>query len=187
MKTLSHPTGFFSGHHDGLGPLLTQYWWVLFVRGALAVAFGFTALVWPALSFAALLLVVAGWFLADGVVGFVQAFTAAPRWPHVLDGSLSIATGLFAIFYPAMTGLVLTLTIAAWLMAKGATQALLAFRFGGAHPGAWLLSVVGITTAGFGAFLAHDPIDALGVITLIAGFAVLLGLAFVALGWWFER
>jgi uncharacterized membrane protein HdeD (DUF308 family) len=172
VKTLSHPTGFFSGHSDGgLEPLLAQYWWVLFARGAFAV----------------LLLLVAGWFLADGLVGFVQAFTAAPRWPHVLDGSLSIATGAFVIFYPAMTGLVLTLTIAVWLMAKGITQASLAFRFGGMHPGAWLLSVVGIATAGFGAFLAHDPVDALGVITLIAGFAVLLGLAFVALGWWLER
>jgi uncharacterized membrane protein HdeD (DUF308 family) len=188
VKTLSHPTGFFSGHSDGgLEPLLAQYWWVLFARGAFAVTFGLTALVWPARSFAVLLLLVAGWFPADGLVGFVQAFTAAPRWPHVLDGSLSIATGAFVIFYPAMTGLVLTLTIAVWLMAKGITQASLAFRFGGMHPGAWLLSVVGIATAGFGAFLAHDPVDALGVITLIAGFAVLLGLAFVALGWWLER
>jgi uncharacterized membrane protein HdeD (DUF308 family) len=187
VKTLSHPTRLFSGHSDGLEPLLAQYWWVLFVRGAFAVAFGLTALVWPALSFAVLFVLVACWFLADGLVGFVQAFTSAQRWPHVLDGSLSIAAGACVIFYPAMTGLVLTLTIAAWLIAKGVTQALLAFRFGGTHPGAWLLSVLGITTAGFGAFLAHDPVDTLGVITLIAGFAVLLGLAFVALGWWFER
>jgi hypothetical protein len=35
--------------------------------------------------------------------------------------------------------------------------------------------------------LAHDPADILGVITLISGFSVLLGLSFVALGWWFER
>jgi uncharacterized membrane protein HdeD (DUF308 family) len=187
MKTLPHPTGFFSGQNDGLEPLLAQYWWVLFVRGALAVAFGLTALVWPDLSFAVLLLLVACWFLTDGVVGLVQAFTAVQRWPHVLDGSLSIAAGAFVVFYPAVAGPVLTLTLAVWLMAKGVAQALLAFRFGGTHPGAWLLSVVGITTAGFGAFLAHDPVDALGVITLIAAFAVLLGLAFVALGWWFER
>ena len=187
MKTLPHPTAFFSDHNHGLDPMLAQDWWVLFVRGALAVAFGLTALVWPELSFAVLLLLVACWFLADGVAACVQAFTAAPRWPHVLDGSLSVAAGAFVILYPAMRGPVLTLTIAAWLMAKGVAQALLAFRFGGMHPGAWLLSVVGIATAGFGAFLGHDPGDALAVIALIAGFAVLLGLAFVALGWWFER
>ena len=172
---------------QGLEPLLAEYWWILFVRGALAIVFGLTTLVWPDLSFAVLLLFVASWFLADGVVAFIQAFTSTQRWPHVLDGSLSIAAGAFAIFYPAMAGLVLTVTIAIWLMTKGAAQVLLAFRFGGTHQGAWLLGVVGITTAGFGAFLAHDPADALGLMTLISGFAVVLGLSFIALGWWFER
>ena len=171
----------------GLQPLLAQYWWVLFVRGALAVAFGITTLVWPELSFSVLHLVVAAWFLLDGVVAFFQVFTSEQRWPHMLDASLSIAAGLFVVFYPAMAGLALTMTIAVWFMAKGVAQVLLAFRFGGTHHGAWLLSVVGITTAGFGAFLAHNPADALGLMTLISGFAVLLGLSFVALGWWFER
>ena len=86
-----------------------------------------------------------------------------------------------------MAGVALTLTMAFWLMTKGVAQVLLAFRFGGMHPAAWLLGVLGITTAGFGAFLAHDPADALGLMTLISGFAVLLGLSLLALGWWFER
>jgi uncharacterized membrane protein HdeD (DUF308 family) len=170
-----------------LEPLLAQYWWVLFVRGALAVAFGMTTLVWPELSFAVLLLFVAAWFLLDGVVAFLQVFTSEQRWPHVLDASLSLAAGAFVVFYPAMSGMVLTMTIAIWFMTKGVAQVLLAFRFGGTHQGAWLLSVLGITTAGFGAFIAHNPADALGLMTLISGFSVLLGLSFVALGWWFER
>ena len=176
-----------SGDLHGLQPLLAQYWWVLFVRGALAVAFGMTTLVWPELSFAVLLLFVAAWFLLDGVVALFQVFTSEQRWPHLLDASLSLAAGVFVVFYPAMSGLILTMAIAVWFMAKGVAQVLLAFRFGGTHQGAWLLSVVGTTTAGFGAFLAHNPADALGSMTLISGFAVLLGLSFVALGWWFER
>ena len=180
-------TNHLSHGIHGLEPLLAQYWWVLFVRGALAVAFGITTLVWPELSFAVLHLFVAAWFLLDGVVALFQVFTSEQRWPHLLDASLSLAAGVFVVFYPAISGLVLTMTIAVWFMAKGVAQVLLAFRFGGMHQGAWLLSVVGITTAGFGAFLAHNPADALGLMTLISGFAVLLGLSFVALGWWFER
>ena len=183
---MSGTSTFPAGIH-GLEPLLAHYWWVLFVRGALAIVFGLTTLVWPDLSFAVLLMFVATWLLADGVVALFQAFTSAQRWPHVLDGMLSIAAGGFVIFYPGMAGLALTVTIAIWLMAKGAAQVLLAFRFGGMHQGAWLLGVLGITTAGFGAFLAHDPADALGSMTLISGFAVVLGLSFIALGWWFER
>jgi uncharacterized membrane protein HdeD (DUF308 family) len=181
------PTSTFSDGVHGLEPLLAQYWWVLFVRGALAVVFGLTTLVWPDLSLAVLHWFVATWLLADGGVALFQAFTSARRWPHLLDGMLSIAAGAFVIFYPGMAGLVLTMTIAIWLMAKGVAQVLLAFRFGGTHQGAWLLAVLGITTAGFGAFLAHNPADALGLMTPISGFAVVLGLSFVALGWWFER
>jgi uncharacterized membrane protein HdeD (DUF308 family) len=179
-------TSHLADDFHGLEPLLAQYWWVLFVRGALAVAFGMTTLVWPELSFAVLLTFVAAWFLLDGIAAFLQVFTSEPRWPHALDASLSIAAGGFVIFYPAMAGLVLTMTIAVWFMAKGVAQVLLAFRFGGTHQGAWLLSVLGITTAGFGAFIAHNPAD-MGLMTLISGFAVLLGLSFVALGWWLER
>ena len=61
----------FSEHVHGLEPLLAQYWWVLFVRGALAVAFGLTTLVWPDLSFAVLLL-----FVSD----LVPASTGRSRW-----------------------------------------------------------------------------------------------------------
>jgi uncharacterized membrane protein HdeD (DUF308 family) len=171
----------------GLEPLLSQYWWVLFVRGALAVVFGLTTLVWPDLSLAVLLLFVATWLLADGVIALFQAFTSTQRWPHVLDGSLSIGAGAFVIIYPDMAGLLLTVTVAVWFSAKGVAQVFLAFRFGGTDQGAWLLGVVGITMAGFGAFVAHNPADALGLMTLISGFAVVLGLSFVALGWWFER
>jgi uncharacterized membrane protein HdeD (DUF308 family) len=175
-------------HPDGLDPFLAQYWWVLLLRGALAIAIGFVMLAWPGLSLAVLLLFVATWLLADGVIALLQAFTSGrPRWPHVLDASLSLIAGSFAVTYPRMAGTALTLTIAVWLVAKGVTQATIAIRFGGTHAAAWLLGVVGITTAGFGAFLAHDPAAAAGSIALISGFAVLLGMSFVALAWWFER
>jgi uncharacterized membrane protein HdeD (DUF308 family) len=168
-------------------PTLAQYWWTLFVRGALAVAFGLATLIWPELSIAVLVVFVATWFLLDGAVGLLQGFTSRERWPHLVDGSMSIAAGAFAISYPQMAGAALMLTMAFWLIVKGGAQVLLAFRFGGMHPAAWLLGVVGITTVGFGAFLAHDPADALGLMTFVSGFAVLLGLSLAGLGWWLER
>jgi uncharacterized membrane protein HdeD (DUF308 family) len=182
------PRSLLSDRLHGLNPFLAQYWWVLLLRGALAIAIGLGTLAWPDLSFAVLLLFIATWLLADGVIALLQAFTSArPRWPHVLDASLSLAAGGFAVAYPRMAGTALTLTVAGWLVAKGSTQAAVAIRFGGTHAAAWVLGAVGITTAAFGAFLAHDPGAAAVSTTLIAGFAILLGVAFVALAWWFER
>lgn len=182
------PRSLLSDRLHGLNPFLAQYWWVLLLRGALAIAIGLATLAWPDLSFAVLLSFVATWLFADGVIALLQAFTATrPRWPHVLDAALSLAAGGFTIAYPRMAGTALALTIAGWLVAKGITQTVIAIRFGGTHAAAWLLGVVGITTAGFGAFLAHDPAGAAGSTALIAGFAILLGVAFVALAWWLER
>jgi uncharacterized membrane protein HdeD (DUF308 family) len=182
------PKSLLSDRLHGLTPFLAHYWWVLLLRGALAIAIGLVTLAWPGLSLTVLLLFVATWLLADGGIALLQAFTfARPRWPHILDASLSFAAGGFAVSYPRMTGIVLTLTIAGWLIAKGIVQAVIAIRFGGTHPAAWLLGVVGITAAGFGAFLAHDPAGAAGSIALISGFAVALGLSFAAVAWWLER
>jgi len=171
----------------GLTPVLVHYWWALFLRGALAIAIGLVTLFWPDLSFPVLLLFVATWFLADGAIASLQAFTSAERWPHILDASLSFMAGAVAIFYPTISGFVLTLTMATWFIAKGVTQTLFAIRFGGTHPGAWLLGIVGIATAGFGIFVGQDPAGASSSLALISGFAILLGLSFVALGWWLER
>jgi uncharacterized membrane protein HdeD (DUF308 family) len=182
------PRSLLSDRLHGLDPFLCQYWWVLLLRGALAIAIGLGTLAWPDRSFAVLLSFVATWFFADGCIALLQAFTSArPRWPHVLDASLSLAAGGFAVAYPRMAGTALALTIAGWLVAKGITQAVIALRFGGTHIAAWLLAVVGVTTAAFGAFLAHDPAGAAGSTALIASFAILLGLTLVALAWWFER
>jgi uncharacterized membrane protein HdeD (DUF308 family) len=172
--------------HD-LQPVLAQYWWVLFLRGALAVAFGVVTLAWPDLSFAVTLVFVGTWLLADGVVASLQAFTSTHRWPHFLDGALSLLAAAIVLFYPGIGGLALMETIAWWLIAKGIVQVLITLRFGGTHTAARLLGVLGVATTGFGVFLAHDPTDAMGMMRVIAGFAVLLGLSFVALGWWFER
>jgi uncharacterized membrane protein HdeD (DUF308 family) len=182
------PRSLLSDRLHRLSPFLAQYWWVLLLRGALAIAIGLATLAWPDLSFAVLLSFVAAWFFADGGIALLQAFTAArPRWPHVLDAALSLAAGSFAVAYPRMAGTVLALTIAGWLVTKGITQAVIAIRFGGTHAAAWLLAVVGLATAGFGAFLAHDPAAAAGSIAMLSGFAIVLGVAFVALAWWFER
>ena len=182
-----HTPGLPPSGARGLAPVLAHYWWVLLLRGALAIAIGLTTLFWPDLSFAVLRLFVATWFVADAAIASLQAFTSAQRWPHMLDASLSLLAAAVAIFYPAITGLVLALTMAIWFIAKGVTQAFFALRFGGRHKGAWLLGGVGIATAGFGLFLARDPAGALGSLALISGFAILLGLSFMALGWWLER
>ena len=50
-----------------LAKLLSQYWWVLLLRGILAIAFGVVAYSWPGLTLAMLILFFAAFAFVDGV------------------------------------------------------------------------------------------------------------------------
>jgi len=62
------PRNLLSDRLHGIIPFLAQYWWVLLLRGAFAIAIGLGTLAWPGPSFAVLLLFIATWLLADGVI-----------------------------------------------------------------------------------------------------------------------
>jgi uncharacterized membrane protein HdeD (DUF308 family) len=47
---------------------VARYWWVLLVRGLLAIVFGIAALVWPEITVWALVIVFGVYVLVDGVL-----------------------------------------------------------------------------------------------------------------------
>src|SRR4029077_2583006 len=49
---------------------ITRNWWLAALRGALAVLFGVVALVWPGITFQALVLVFGTYAFIDGVIVF---------------------------------------------------------------------------------------------------------------------
>jgi uncharacterized membrane protein HdeD (DUF308 family) len=173
--------------HELTSPL-ADYWWVLILRGTLAILFGIAIFVWPDLSLNVLLFFVGAWFLLDGTLSLIQASIARPSWPHLFEGSLSVITALIVILYPRVTGLLLVLVMASWLLIKGVTQTALALRLRSTHRAAWLLGASGAAAVGFGACLLLDAATgALAMASLIAGFAVVFGLSSVVLGFWVER
>jgi uncharacterized membrane protein HdeD (DUF308 family) len=52
---------------------LTRHWWVLAVRGALAILFGVIAFAWPGITVAALVLLWGAYAFVDGVFALVAA------------------------------------------------------------------------------------------------------------------
>jgi len=53
--------------------LLLQSWWMLALRGAIALLFGFLALVWPGLTLLWLVTLFAAYALLGGVVSIIGA------------------------------------------------------------------------------------------------------------------
>src|SRR5438874_8155106 len=111
---------------------LARNWWLLVLRGVLAIAFAVVAFLAPG----AALLAIAIWFgayaLVDGLFCIAAALSGhAPggRWGSLLlVGLVGVAAGVFTFVNPAITELALLYLIAFWAVATGVFQIMAAVR-----------------------------------------------------------
>jgi uncharacterized membrane protein HdeD (DUF308 family) len=154
-------------------------WWLVLIRGVLAVLFGLYALFSPAAALLALVFVFGFYAIMDGVaaiaVGFRHRRTSHWGW-HVVQGVVSLIAGLIALFWPGPTLIALVFIIAFWSIVLGVTEIVEAFqarRLGSSW--GWLLfsGIVGIL---FGIVLLFSPAaGALALLWVIGIFALVLG------------
>jgi uncharacterized membrane protein HdeD (DUF308 family) len=159
---------------------LSKYWWVLVIRGAMAIALSVFAFVWPQATIAALVLVFGAIAFADGAFA-VAASIAGHRltpywWVLLLQGLLGIGVGLLTLFNPAITAVALLIYIAAWAIGMGVLQVIAAVRLRHDISGEWWLALGGVAGIAFGVLLMRHPAEgALAVMWLIGSYALVWG------------
>ena len=160
---------------------LAQHWWVLLLRGLVAIAFGVLAFMQPGLTIAALVLLWGAYALVDGIFEIVAGVRA--KWGSlILLGVLGIAAGLVTFFWPAITAIALLYIIAFWAIVAGVMQISAAIRLRKEVEGEWLWILSGLCTVILGVLLIARPgPGALAVISLIAAFAIVWGFLLVIL------
>jgi uncharacterized membrane protein HdeD (DUF308 family) len=162
-------------------------WWVLALRGVLAVLFGVLALAWPDMT----LLVLVGLFAAYALLGGAAAVAGALRrrgtdgwWLTLLLGLVSIAAGVFAIFFPGTTTLALVLVMGVNALITGAIDIALAVRLRKVIRGEWLLALSGLVAIVFGAIVVAVPAaGAVALVWLVAFYAIVTGVLLLGLAW----
>ncbi len=165
---------------------IADNWWVLLLRGLFAIAFGVCAWVIPGVSLAVLIIMFGAFSLADGVVGVWMAFSGRQQndhwWVLLLWAISSLAVGLFALFAPGVTAVVLLWLIAAWSIAIGVLQISAAIRLRKEIQGEWRLVLSGLLGVAFGVVLFAWPgAGILALLWLLAAFAVVVGVLLVIL------
>src|SRR5437879_1801216 len=94
---------------------LARYWWLLTIRGVLAILFGLVAWIWPGITVLVLLILFGAYALVDGVFAIVSAIRSGPSparaFLYVMGGA-GIVLGIVTLVWPKETGLVLLLLIA---------------------------------------------------------------------------
>lgn len=114
-------------------------WGLWLLEGILGVAVGVLTLLMPGISAFVLLMVVAGWAIAGGVLRIVAAIQLRKRiegeWLLALSGALLALFGILLVVAPVAGILSLAWLIGAWAIVFGIVLVVLAFRLRGAGTG----------------------------------------------------
>lgn len=170
-----------------LAGLVSRYWWVIALRGVVAIAFGVLAFAWPGVTLTALVLLFGFYAVVDGiasiVVGIREYGERERWWATLLGGLISLGAGIATFLVPQITALALLTLIAIWAILRGIFEIVAAVRLRHVIRGEWLMGLGGALSIAFGLFmLARPGAGALAVVWWIAAYAVMLGLLLVALG-----
>lgn len=171
---------------------IARGWWVLAVRGGLAVLFGLLAILVPGAALTALVTLFGAYALVDGVFALLTAarFTHTDdRWGLlIVEGVIGLAAGLFAFVHPAATALALAYLVAAWAILTGLIEIAAAVRLRRVIAGEWALGVLGVVSVLLGVVMLAEPGAGLKFLVGIIGlYALLFGLGLLSLAWRLRR
>jgi uncharacterized membrane protein HdeD (DUF308 family) len=165
---------------------LARNWWVVALRGVLAIIFGVLALLWPAMTLAVLVILFGAYVLVDGIFAVIGGFSMAGQrerwWVMVLEGIAGIIIGLITFFSPGVTALVLLYYIAAWAIITGVLEIVTAIRLRREIEGEWAMGLAGAASILLGVFLIIQPgAGAIGLIWWIGSLSIVFGVLLVVL------
>ncbi len=168
-------------------------WWMLALRGVVAVLFGVAAVLWPEITLLWLAVLFAAFAIVAGAVSIAAAVTQRRTeqdwWLTLMLGLVGVGAGAIALLHPHLSALVLVLLIGAYMLMSGVLDIALAVQLRKTIRREWLLIMNGILAVVFGVLVFLFPAaGALALVWLISAYAIITGalfltLAFRARGW----
>jgi uncharacterized membrane protein HdeD (DUF308 family) len=164
----------------------TRNWWLLALRGALAILFALVAFLLPLSTVAALMMLFGAFMLIDGIFALVAAWRfrdERERWGALLfEGVVGVLIGAIALFLPGVVAISLIFLAAAWAIVTGVLQIITAIRLRKEIQDEWLLGLGGALSVLLGVLLFLFP--AAGVVAwawMLGGYALLAGIILLGL------
>jgi uncharacterized membrane protein HdeD (DUF308 family) len=169
---------------NAVAQVALRNWWMVALRGVLALLFGLVALFFPRIALLAFIYVFAAYAIIDGLVAITVAIRergSLSRWGWVLaEGILSVAAGVVAAVYPGLTALVLLYVVAAWAILTGIAELVTAFSIREQASREWALGAAGVLSIVFGILLFISPrAGILALLWVVGLYAILFGILFL--------
>jgi uncharacterized membrane protein HdeD (DUF308 family) len=162
--------------------VLVRNWWMMTIRGVIAIIFGLVLLLWPELTLDRVVALFAAYALLDGLWALVSAARVSRRsmvvWPVGLEGLVSVALGVVALRWPLVPRQIIYV-IAAWGIITGVLEFVEASRVPAEQAARWLLATGGVSSVFLGLLILALPyayrghvVAALGIYALVFGVLV---------------
>ena len=156
-------------------------WWMVALRGVLAIVFGVLALIWPHATTLALVLLFGAFAFMDGTVAVATGIASAKYlerwWALVLEGITGIGIGVLTFFLPNITAVALVYFIAFWAVITGIFEIVAAIEFRRVITGEWAMILGGLLSVLLGVLLFVFPgVGMVSVVWLIGMYAIIAGI-----------
>jgi uncharacterized membrane protein HdeD (DUF308 family) len=165
--------------------LLAKNWWLLALRGVVAILFGILAIAFPGLALQTFILLFAAYALVDGIAAAISAIQNRNQpnwWVHLLEGIVSIIAGILAVIYPGLTALILLYIIALWAIVTGVLEIWAAIHLRKEIEGEFWMGLSGVLSILFGVILVLSPgTGILAVLAIVAAYAIVFGIILILL------
>lgn len=158
---------------------LQKSWWLIAVRGVLAILFGLLALLSPMIVIFSLITFFSFFVILSGVFIITLAFLGEGNHKglRIVEGLIFIATGAVILINPAAALGGVMVFIAAWAIIAGIIQIIAAMKMRKVIANEWLMALNGVISIIFGIVLAMNLIDGAAILTMFFGiFAILSGI-----------
>ncbi len=155
-------------------------WWLLTLKGILAIIFGIFATFVPGVTLITLMIyfglfiILAGIFLIIGSISHKKNNKKWGMW--MFEGILDIIIGLVVVFYPKLSLDIFIIILAIWAISVGFTQLFSALNTKHIQSAKWLMLINAIIVIVFAIVLFIRPFETATAMTYIVGvFALLFG------------
>lgn len=167
---------------------MVKRWWLISLRGLVALVLGIVLLVLDPLTAAELLILFIGIYaLLDGIFALVVGIINKP--PHrdrawlITEGIIGILAGIAILFAPLLAGIIIIYFIAFWALLTGILELVFSIAQWKYIPGAWMILVTGIISVLLGGLiLANIVAGAVLLVVIVAVYLVIFGLLLMLLG-----
>jgi uncharacterized membrane protein HdeD (DUF308 family) len=167
---------------------MVKRWWLISLRGLIALVLGIVLLVLDPLTAAELLILFIGIYaLLDGIFALIVGIINKP--PHrdrawlITEGIIGILAGIAILIAPLLAGVIIIYFIAFWALLTGILELVFSIAQWKYIPGAWMILVTGIISVLLGGLiLANVVAGTVLLVVIMAVYLVIFGLLLMLLG-----